>query len=262
MNLSHGVECDPRQSAISGSGLYCRASPQKPGEDLKTYDLGVFSLAVSGTPTSFANQPIGELWVEYTFKMRKPKLFTGIGSGVSTDIYYGSGTFSVDNWMGTQILTAQQNNIQTLLTKTGTGKYTITFPANACSFYEIKCAVMGFIPTADCTLNPSFTGSLQPAGDFPAFGGRSGSFFTLGAETVASPVGPNGPMTIFHVKAQPSYNGVANTVSFTLTGAGNIGSMGAVDTVPPFIQITEYNTMANPFKPPTLLNAAGTVVTV
>jgi hypothetical protein len=260
MNLSHGVECDPRQSAIAGSGLYCRASPQKPGEDLKTYDIGVFSLAVSGTPTSFANQPIGELWVEYTFKMRKPKLFTGVGSGISTDIFYGGGTYSFDNWLGTAPLVAQQNNIQTVLAKTGTGKYTITFPANCCSFYEIQVCLYGMAATADCTLAPSITGSLTSAGDIPAAGGQAGSYVPFGTETQAAPIGAAGMMVFYHVKAQASYNGVANTVSFTLTGAGNVSQMGAVGTPIPWIRITEYNTMANPFKPPVILNSAGTVV--
>ena len=83
MNNVHGVEANPRK--LSGpEGKFIRVNTVLDNEDIKTYDHGKFQIAVCGTPTALADLPIGELWVEYTIELRKPKLFTGIGSAIST----------------------------------------------------------------------------------------------------------------------------------------------------------------------------------
>ena len=85
----HGVECAP--SKLSGSeGKYIRSGNVPSGEDIKTYDHGNFQIAVCGTPTVLADLPIGELWVDYTVQLRKPKLFTALGRGISRDIFANS----------------------------------------------------------------------------------------------------------------------------------------------------------------------------
>jgi hypothetical protein len=79
----HGVEADPTK--LSGSeGKYVRAGDVPVNEDIKTYDLGRFQIAVCGTPPVLADLPIGELWVDYTVELRKPKLYSGLGKGIST----------------------------------------------------------------------------------------------------------------------------------------------------------------------------------
>jgi hypothetical protein len=253
-DLVHGVECDPRQTSLGGSGLYVRSSPVVTGEDLKTYDLGIFSLAVSGTPTNFVNQPIGELWVTYRVKLRKPKLFTGLGSGISTDVYMGggSGAYSLATWMGSNILKGQQNNIGTQLVSLGTGSYRIDFPANAASFYEVQCLLPGI--TVGLTIGWAFTvaGGITKVADFPAGSGNTVSQLSFGtAQQTAS-----GTSALFHVKSQVSYNGVPNSMTITLSG----GPITINANFVPIIRITEYNTMANPFKLPVLINSAGTQV--
>lgn len=83
MNNVHGVEAHPKK--LSGpEGKFIRVNTMLDNEDIKTYDHGKFQIAVCGTPTALADLPIGELWVEYTIELRKPKLFTGIGSAIST----------------------------------------------------------------------------------------------------------------------------------------------------------------------------------
>ncbi|QMW68855.1 capsid protein [Crucivirus-392] len=80
----HGVECDPAK--LSGSvGKYVRSSPV--GDDLRDYDLGVFNIATANMPDAYANQSIGELWVSYTVLLRKPKINSGKGFAINTDIY-------------------------------------------------------------------------------------------------------------------------------------------------------------------------------
>jgi len=79
--LISGVECDPKQS--SGSfGKFTRSGPPPVGQDIKTYDLGTFNVAVTNIPEGYQNQSIGELWVSYTIELRKPKFFAARGLGI------------------------------------------------------------------------------------------------------------------------------------------------------------------------------------
>lgn len=75
----HGVECAPKQRATLQ--LYTRT-----GESTKNKlftDLGVFQLATEGIPSSVAqNVLIGELWVTYTVKLSRAKLFTSVGENI------------------------------------------------------------------------------------------------------------------------------------------------------------------------------------
>ncbi|MEY2914667.1 MAG: Circoviridae 2 [Cyanobacteriota bacterium] len=85
-DMHHGVECDPRKT--SGSARkYIRAYGLSASEDLKTYDLGLFQLAVNNIPTSLVGQQMGELRVTYKVILRKPKLFVGRGLGISRDLF-------------------------------------------------------------------------------------------------------------------------------------------------------------------------------
>jgi len=74
----HGVECDPEKNAGTGQ-KYTRTTPAVVGQDIKTFDLGKFQLAQVNIPSAFFNQQIGELWVTYTVKLDKPRLFSALG---------------------------------------------------------------------------------------------------------------------------------------------------------------------------------------
>ena len=80
-----GVECDPSKNS-GAPGKYTRSGPAPPSEDLKTYDLGTLNVGICNTPSQFNNQSLGELWVSYTVKLRKPKFFTTRALGLLTDI--------------------------------------------------------------------------------------------------------------------------------------------------------------------------------
>jgi len=82
----HGVECDPAK--IHGDGhKYIRVRPLDQNSALTDYDLGIFQLAVSGTPTGLANQIIGQLYVQYTVKLRKPRLYSKLGYTIARDVF-------------------------------------------------------------------------------------------------------------------------------------------------------------------------------
>jgi hypothetical protein len=83
--IVHGVECDPAK--VTDSVKFVRTAPVPYGEDQKTYDHGQFQIAIQNLPTAFQNQCIGELWVEYTVRLAKPKFFTNRGLGIQRDIF-------------------------------------------------------------------------------------------------------------------------------------------------------------------------------
>ncbi|QMW68916.1 capsid protein [Crucivirus-458] len=152
----HGVECDP--SKISGaSGHYIRTGPM-PDEDIKSYDHGKYQLATVGMPSNFDNDPIGELWVYYTVKLRKPRLYTGKALGISRDVYVlnqspeGSmAHLDSANWarhasnsLGTNLsfVTAVNALVGGVSTPIF-GRWKMTFPASYAGNLELRMMVSG-----------------------------------------------------------------------------------------------------------------------
>ena len=130
-NLDHGVECDPTKNA--GNAIqYTRSGPVSGTQDIKTYDLGNFQFAIANSPAGFANNPIGELWVQYRVQLRKPKLFVTRGLAIDKDQFIadaatGAVAQAGINVFGTSIngvYSAQQNNIGCLLQPSYTFAYT------------------------------------------------------------------------------------------------------------------------------------------
>lgn len=64
----HAVECAPRRTVLPE--MYVRTQ-DVPGQDKRLYDLGVFQICTVGQQTGCE---IGQLWVNYQVKLRKPKL--------------------------------------------------------------------------------------------------------------------------------------------------------------------------------------------
>lgn len=74
-SMQHGVECDPSKNSGS-AGKYVRPGTI-PQADLKNYDLGTTYLSILDAPTQFLGVTLGELWITYTVRLRKPKLTVG-----------------------------------------------------------------------------------------------------------------------------------------------------------------------------------------
>lgn len=85
--MNHGVECDPTKNS-GAAGKYVRTGPlynEGVGSDLKQYDLGNLNVIVTGTPSEYSGQLLGELWVAYTVALRKPKLPVSTGDVILRD---------------------------------------------------------------------------------------------------------------------------------------------------------------------------------
>jgi len=85
-SMLHGIECDAAKNAGAPS-KFIRIGNLPPTEDLKNYDLGRTSLAVLNVPSTYAGQQIGELWVSYTVKLRKPKIASLNAYNVQRDVF-------------------------------------------------------------------------------------------------------------------------------------------------------------------------------
>lgn len=93
-SLIHGIECDP--SKLAGAAQkYVRQGSLPMSEDLKNYDLGKTSIAVLNVPSTYAGQQIGELWVSYTVRLRKPKLVSANAYNVRIDNFAHYNTANV-----------------------------------------------------------------------------------------------------------------------------------------------------------------------
>ena len=96
-NLFHGIECDPAKKG-GNTFEYVRTAAVPSGQDIKTYDLGSFQIAVSGIPANFnANTLIGELWVNYTVRLSKAKLQGGINAVTNFEQVNVAGT-AMNQW--------------------------------------------------------------------------------------------------------------------------------------------------------------------
>lgn len=143
----HGVECDPDKNAGSAQ-KYVRSSPAIVGQDPKTFDLGKFQIGQVNIPQAFYNQQIGELWVSYTVKLTKPRLFTSVGSNIPESRYI---TAQTTNWtMATAtggLLGNSSNNIGTLvLNADGTVNTTSTTWTQATDSAYLLSMQQNFIP--------------------------------------------------------------------------------------------------------------------
>lgn len=78
--ITFGIECDNTKNAGSSTLFVPPAGYTPAGEDPKTYQLALFQLAVNQSATTGM---IGELWVEYSITLRKPKFCTAVGLNTS-----------------------------------------------------------------------------------------------------------------------------------------------------------------------------------
>jgi len=241
-HMVHGVECDPQKNAGS-SILYTRPGPVGPNQDIKTYDLGTFQLAVANSPPAYANLPIGELWVVYTIKLRKPKLFVTRGLDVDKDEFINETALTPTNWFGvsgsSSFLTAQQSNIGCLLQPGVTYAYTGTVvPAQTATSGAglsifIPAAYNGNLRLTIKLAGTGFTSALL----FPipvTFLGNITSVTDLYSSTTANPsntLGISNTTDVIYIVDVyvKSAAGIAyNTSNTTYYGGNNIISCGAL----------------------------------
>lgn len=182
-DIMHGVECD--DSKLSGTDeKYIRSGPLDQNLQKKDYDHGRFQVAISNTPLAFSNGSIGELWISYTVVLRKPKVFTARGQGISeflcyTDLKNGlkeSGAIEDSTYNpfvtvsgGDPFLYSRKNSLNMKLI-TNTNKLQLIFPASAAGLFKVilslKVSVTGSSTAQNTNLaTPRFGGNVTEFND-------------------------------------------------------------------------------------------------
>lgn len=241
-SLQAGVECDPEK--LSGSaGEYVRTNPVVTGQDLKTYDHGKFQIAIANCTSNLANQSLGELWVTYTVRLRKPKFFTGKGLAISKDIFlsYPSGSEVALAPFGTSPLKGQQNNIGVLLGYGASNNiFTLTFPAAVAGDFRVLVALDSasvatisqpapfYVTSGNVNLTSDFYGPGTVLSDAP-----QNQIFSQVTGNVASVPVTTGWIGECHVRINIATNGVDNILSVCIPTTGGTAQL--------YMEISEYN---------------------
>lgn len=222
--LLHGVECDPNK--LSGnSGKYVRSQGIDPHQDIKTYDHGKFQLAISNTPSSIADNTIGELWVSYTVRLRKPKYYTKEGFGISKDIFRNVGGMStgydttvlglfngaplkgVHNSIGCSV---SSEELQTV----------ITFPSHYAGNLEITFRMRSLNQSFDVSVEPNPIG-VTPAGNVALVSDivavYPSSTTVPGVGSHMSVIDNDTVMCTVHVRVDIASNATDNTLTLLLS---------------------------------------------
>lgn len=252
-NQTHGVECDP--SKLSGSeGKYIRANPVLVGEDLKTYDHGRFQLATHNIPAAMASGTLGELYVSYTVKLRKPKFFTGRGLGLTRYLTVAdqtsSGGTSTTFPFGTDstALVARQNNLAVAVERTS-GAVKLTIPAYYGGRLRVKFIIEGSTMSGSIGSGGLvFTGNINTVSDIYA----SGSGGTGDNPSYILQVGDASHLILdLSINVEPATNAIDNSLTLSSVVSGTINQSS--------IEISEHNTFGNPGAAQ-LVNGAGTAI--
>ena len=163
-SMIHAVECDPNKLGGSKS-RYVRTAPVSTGEDIKTYDQGKFQIAFANTPVAYADQTLGELWVSYTVKLRKPKFAVARGLNIQRAIFYNNNTMdptmTTSNLFSSYYLKGQQNNFGGMKLIRDNNMNYILFPASYAGFIRVLINMQGFGFTGATTI--VLSGNITPA---------------------------------------------------------------------------------------------------
>nr|QXP07867.1 MAG: putative capsid protein [Arizlama virus] len=247
-SMMHGVECDPDK--LSGpTGYFVRSNNVVTGQDIKSYDHGIFQLAVANSPVGFQNQTIGELWVSYTVELRKPKFYVGRGLGISQDLFCSGGGETASLPLGTAslMLYGQANNIGCRIESNpatlpagltvASGQIAITFPASFGGTVEIRLLLDGFTTSGgwNGATGIQKSGNVATVSDIYAtssLAGRTPHFYVINNDAVG---GTNG-ILIVHMKISPAANGLDNMVVLSVNPANITTAPGQT-----YLTIKEYN---------------------
>jgi len=223
----HCVECAPVENPYQVQ--YVRTGNVPGGEDQKTYDLGVFSIATSGFPGT--NQVIGELWASYDVKLLKPQLNL---SGTSSYLHiWSSSAISATHPWGTSWVTSS-NPLGCTITSTS-----LTFPQGSLNGNYIFLINWGVTTSAGTTVAPAFTSSSNGVNALSAIGSASASNIQSFTQTSGVLVGSSGgfaadSLTCFNVLPTAGVNSV-----FTVSG-GTLGNVTYSDVYVLQIPTTSY----------------------
>ena len=267
-HMTHGVECDPAKSAMSPS-LFCRANPVVINQDLKTYDKGLFQIAIANAPSAYNGFPVGELWVEYSVVLRKPKLFVTRGLEIDRDAFFSSTNVESTMVYSTNAaavptlilgplgsvssgLKGQQNNIGALVAVSSAiqSNYVVTLPATYTGPLRIVLDISVRVAAqwANSNAFPNFvfntTGNVSNINDlYDAYG--LPTFYENACSQFVTTNTWSWKLEI-HVFVQMATQGVNNTITLgpnLITNPAIISYTTPVQSVS--LDITQYQTLQN-----------------
>lgn len=257
-NCVYGFECDPSKGGKM-DWQYVRYQPVLVGQDQKMYDAGCIQVAVSNSPSGFANQQLGELYIEYTWELSDANLRTGLGWCIPRDFFVGptvgATAIGTNLFGGTAGLVyySMQNSMGTLLTPTA-GGFTLTFPNEFEGAISLAICVQALVNVTSSNL---VAPSLAISGNFARIAdvyGANGnpSYFEASAPVV---VGTTGNVSLdVHLYVTPAAQGTNNVLTIT----GN----GGASFVRTSVDVSQYNSMGLVeatsgvnTAPPTLVNS-------
>ena len=270
-SLLHGIECDPVKNSGS-AGKYVRVGSLPTGEDLKNYDHGKTTLAVINCPSTYAGQQLGELWVSYTVRLRKPKFAAGNAYNIRRDVFATKYLTLSGNFIpaGTDILYAARNSLgcqmipgTTLIPTGGTtddllAQIPTAFAGNWNEVFRIVIpdSYSGVLSltvrqlhtqTADTTIKmvASNSATIFRYKDIPlgyTYGSDgtvassllSNSHYKLEKQEFAGGATNNRDEVVLHIRVLPVTNGIKNIVYFAWNNSNIVVQLS--------VEVTQYNT--------------------
>jgi hypothetical protein len=213
-----GLECDPRANA-NDSNLYVRTGNVPSGQDIKTYDMAKFQLALDGVPTEYsAGTALGNLWVNYTIGLSK-RVYTQ-GGTIATDTFSGGGSLNAQHPLGTAPTKHGDNSLGGYLTKNTTD----IPPTQAYVFPDDYAGTVQVLFNCDCSsgmTSSPLTMSVAPGSNMSTV-----SYYVTAGSDVAefSEVTATGCLQVLTLNVQPSSIPSANYIQFNAVGATGISS--------------------------------------
>jgi hypothetical protein len=147
----HPIECDPKENPYNVQ--YVRVGDVPAGEDQKTYDLGVTTVATVGTPAAGIN--LGEIWVSYEVELRKPK---ALGTYQHDALFYAE---TRTTYASTTATFGTTDGSTTYGTGVTTAPTTITFDKELVGKYLIEISYLASAITASAVWVPTVVGGTK-----------------------------------------------------------------------------------------------------
>lgn len=220
--IRFGIECSP--SELNRAQLYIRTGAVPTGQDIKTYDLAKFQIGLYGIPTAYpAGTQLGLLFVEYTCRCSKPRIYESLGRDIATDIFFGTTGATGHVPLGTAPVKQDNNSIGGTISKTNDTTYTFPddYTGTVCLTFT-----MGSVGGAVLLSAPVPGGNLIAADYF--FNGVSGESLAL-----SSASGAVGVLNAYYSVTQASVAG-GNTITVSaLSATGTLDSMIIISSVNP-----------------------------
>jgi hypothetical protein len=228
-NMIHPVECDRSQSTLSE--LYVTQTYPTGQSDPRMYYLGTFYIGSQGTQSSVAFT-MGELWVNYTVELLKPRMllpgpnilltshWSSYNVSITTSAYFGNLTGANQTTLasGSNLITTLTNTTVTL-PNTDSGTFMILYTIQNSS--QAACAPPQMTATTNCSFISMWYGDgttflVAPAGTNTSGASMTAAIFKV---TGSSPLITFSGGTIPATQAMDLYITSVNSGVVTLSGA-------------------------------------------